>query len=215
MSDYLLAKTKKACYINFMFSSRKCAIKNCHEHAVTGSRYCYAHLDNFNEYIQNISASLSDCDTMSNYKLCHAELSGITVPCRNIITSKFSETVFNNMVFDDLSIKLCFFDFCQFNNCSFRKSDIRYSVFGGSVFYNCNFIDSEILHSNFNGSTIKNTVFESCDLYYSSYISAGIQDSSFKDCNLKKVSYLNSTINNTSFKYSNHEEAEFDKGQMP
>ena len=198
-----------------MFSNRKCANENCNDYAVTGSKFCFSHIDDSREFMLETISKLNDCDNITNFKLCRAELSDIKVPCREVITSKFSGTDFRNVIFDDVSIKLCFYDFCTFDNCSFNSVDIRYSVFAGSVFNNCSFMDSEVMHTNFNGVKMHGSNFQSCDLYYSSFVEADLKDTGFKDCNLKKVYYLGSTRSNVSFQYSNVEEAEFDKGDRP
>ncbi len=198
-----------------MFSTRKCSAENCNDFSVTGSKFCFRHIEDPGNYMKETLSMLSDCDNLTNFKLCRGNVSDVKIPCKSILTSKFSETVFTNVSFEDVAIQLCFYDFCEFHNCRFKASDIRYSVFAGSLFKDCEFSDSEILHTNFNGAKIFNTSFHSCDLYYSSFISSGIQDSEFRDCNLKKVSYGASNRYNVSFKYSNYEEAEFDKGQSP
>ncbi|HAK44871.1 MAG TPA: hypothetical protein DCO79_02970, partial [Spirochaeta sp.] len=165
-----------------MFSSRKCAKENCNEYAVTGSKYCFGHIEEPGNFLMSTVEMLSDCDEVTNFSLAKARISNIKIPCRNILTSKFSKTIFRDVIFDEVSIKLCFFDFCEFHDCSFSSVDIRYSVFACSVFRNCAFDDSELLHTNFNGVRFTDGGFTSCDLYYSSFVSAGLQDVIFKDC---------------------------------
>lgn len=205
---------QKYWYINLMFSTRKCIKKDCVEHAVTGSKYCFNHIKNPDEFMASTVAMLSDCDGITNFKFCKANISKLKIPCRSILTSKFTGTIFTDVIFDKVEIKLCFFDFCEFHNCRFTSADVRYSVFSGSVFRNCSFDDSEVLHTNFNGVKFTDGGFISCDLYYSSFVSSELQNVLFKDCNLKKVNYITSNRSNVSFKYSNWEEAEFDKGTM-
>ncbi|MBN1686165.1 MAG: pentapeptide repeat-containing protein [Spirochaetales bacterium] len=196
-----------------MFEIEGCKHDGCLLTAVTGTGYCFYHLENPAEVTEGISRRLKENETIKNLNAEYIELSDMSIAGKNLYVSRFSHGVFNRVDFSGCSLRIVFFDFCVFRDCLFKNTDMKYSVFAGATLNGCDFSSSDTVHCNFNRVTAKGCSFNGSDLYFSTFAYSDISDTTFVDCNLKKVRFNNTKRIEVSFKYSNYEEAFF--GESP
>ena len=194
-----------------MFSSNECLIKGCSRLSVSYSDHCFEHLENPDEYTDKIIQYINTNEKIINLNISGICLKNIEIKGKKFFSCKFSESIFENVKFDDCYIRQSFFDMSEFNKCIFTDTNIKFASFAGSKFNECRIEMSDFLHTNFNGIKSYKTVFAESDLYFSSFIKADFRETLYDDCNLRKVKYFFADISGIKFKNSNHEDAYYDR----
>ena len=91
-----------------MFELSGCKYENCLLSAVTGTDYCFHHLQNAAEVIEAISKDLLDSETKKNLNAPYIELSNLSLTGKNLYVSRFSHGVFNGVDFSQMSLRIVF-----------------------------------------------------------------------------------------------------------
>lgn len=195
-----------------MFSLKKCIEPGCNAFTFDGHDYCFHHSENKEKLYSETVRMLTRSREFRNISI-------VAAPFRNqkvkknmkIIGSNFSFGVFENCIFDSVSLYSVFFDYCVFRSCVFRNCDIRYAIFSGSSFTDTVISNSNAIYSNFMGINAEDCDFSLNDFYYTNFSLSKLVDTSLDDCNLKRTSFRSCITKGVTFRYSNPEEAFFRK----
>lgn len=203
-----------------MFTQNLCMVQQCKNlalssfdsegHIICSKNYCLDHTPNPGKAKDEIYKYILENETIVGLDACGLIFGNIDFSNKKFFGCNFSHCTFQNMHSQNVTLKMCFFDFAVFNDCSFIKNNTQFTSFSGSTFIHTLFTSSDMIQDNFNGSKCFQSSFDDSDLFNSRFIKANLVDTSFRNCNLKKTNFKTSYRSNVSFKMSNTREAIFE-----
>lgn len=203
-----------------MFQQNKCLVPYCRNNALTTFEndhtfsetrgYCLDHIPDPGKAKQDIYKYINDHEIIVGLNASGIIFSNINFSNKKFFGCNFTNCTFSTIHSENVTLKMCIFDFAVFNDCTLLRNNTIFSSFSGCTFSHTLFTSSEMIQTNFNGIKAYQSSFDDSDLFNSRFIASTLVDTSFRNCNLKKVLFYNTTRQNVSFKMSNTREALFE-----
>lgn len=208
-------------YNEDMFTQNKCLVHHCQHNALSAfdedgniteeKNYCLDHIPNPGMVKENICKYIHEHEKIIGLNACGIFFSDMDFSNKKFFGCDFTGCSFMNVRADNITARLCFFDFSSFTDCSFTNSSIIFTSFSASTFAHSLLTSSNLIQCNFNAIQAYQSSFDGTDLFSSRFIKSLLFDTSFRNCNLKKTILYDTKRMNVSFKMSNTREAVFSR----
>lgn len=142
-------------------------------------------------------------DYIANKEFRNTTITGY-YPYTEIINSKFTSCIFQDVTFQGLDIE----------NTILNLSNLSNLFLGERSFHKILFENCTLVGINFTESYLENITFKNCNLSYSNFSKANLKNVYFENCNLKESSFNEAKWKNLKFNESDLTETEFYKTTM-